>query len=283
MAYTVKEVAALAGVTVRTLHFYDSAGLLRPAYVGANGYRYYEEPQLLQLQQILFYRELGLALKEVRGILGRRSFAKTRALRSHREVLERKLDRTRTLIATIDRTVGHLKGKKRMKSEDMFDGFRVAAGGTRSDVGVELGGEPIDCKVSGRDSNAAMCVFEFAGSSDGPRHRHARQDEWIYVLAGEIDLELGKRKIRLGLGESVFVPRGVAHAWASASEQPARIIDVYEPAGSMESFFEAVGKYSQPPIHEALGLDGLRRLFAAHGMDIVGPPLRWDSKVPPKV
>jgi DNA-binding transcriptional MerR regulator len=56
MAYTVKQVAALSGVSVRTLHFYDETGLLKPAYVGSNSYRFYEEPQLLTLQQILFYR-----------------------------------------------------------------------------------------------------------------------------------------------------------------------------------------------------------------------------------
>ena len=62
MAYTVKKLAAISGVSVRTLHWYDEVGLLKPAYHGANGYRFYEEAQLLMLQQILFYRELGFEL-----------------------------------------------------------------------------------------------------------------------------------------------------------------------------------------------------------------------------
>ena len=66
MAYTVKQVAAMSGVSVRTLHFYDETGLLKPAYTKANGYRFYEEPQLLMLQQILFYRELGFELKRIK-------------------------------------------------------------------------------------------------------------------------------------------------------------------------------------------------------------------------
>src|SRR5438105_3753773 len=86
MAYTVKQVAAMSGVSVRTLHFYDETGLLKPAYCGANGYRFYEEPQLLMLQQILFYRELGLELKQIKEILGRQGFEKLGALRSHRKV-----------------------------------------------------------------------------------------------------------------------------------------------------------------------------------------------------
>src|SRR4026208_1080242 len=105
MAYTVKQVAAMSAVSVRTLHFYDETGLLKPAYVGANGYRYYEEPQLLTLQQILFYRELGLELKQIKRLLGRRDFAKIAALRSHRKVLQKNLTRTHTLIETIDKTL----------------------------------------------------------------------------------------------------------------------------------------------------------------------------------
>jgi hypothetical protein len=90
------------------------------------------------------------------------------------------------LIATLNKTIDHIKGTKKMSSEEMFAGFRVAPGGTRVDEVVKLGGEPNDCKVSGRDTGGAMCVFEFTGSSSGPRRRHRDQDEWIYVLDGEL-------------------------------------------------------------------------------------------------
>src|SRR5947207_8347209 len=128
MAYTVKQVAAMSGVSVRTLHFYDETGLLKPAYLGTNGYRFYEEPQLLRLQQILFYRELGFELKQIERILGRADFEIVAALQSHRKVLQKNLVRTRTLIETIDKTIQHLKGTKKMKSEEMLLGFSVAAG-----------------------------------------------------------------------------------------------------------------------------------------------------------
>ena len=123
MAYTVKTLAGLSGVSVRTLHFYDEVGLLKPAYLGANGYRYYEEPQLLTLQQILFYRELGIDLKQIKRILGRSDFDKVAALESHRKVLRKDLARTRKLIVTIDKTIEHLKGRKKMKRKEMFVGF----------------------------------------------------------------------------------------------------------------------------------------------------------------
>src|SRR4026208_866962 len=95
MAYTVKQVAAMSGVSVRTLHFYDETGLLKPAYHGVNGHRFYEEAQLLTLQQILFYRELGFELKQIERILGRSDFDKVAALESHRKVLRQNVARTR--------------------------------------------------------------------------------------------------------------------------------------------------------------------------------------------
>src|SRR6185295_7811910 len=110
MAYTVKKLAGMSGVSVRTLHFYDEVGLLKPAYHGANGYRFYEEAQLLMLQQILFYRELGFELKQIKKVLSRRDFDKVAALESHRKVLRRNLAHTRNLIVTIDKTIEHLKG-----------------------------------------------------------------------------------------------------------------------------------------------------------------------------
>src|SRR5580658_9819659 len=148
MAYTVKKVAAMSGVSVRTLHFYHETGLLKPAHLGANGYRFYEEAQLLTLQQILFYRELGFELKQIKEILSRADFEKVAALQSHRKVLEKNLARTRSLIETIDKTIRHLKGTKKMKSEELFLGFSVAAGKDRFGEHIKLGGEPHDCKVS---------------------------------------------------------------------------------------------------------------------------------------
>jgi DNA-binding transcriptional MerR regulator len=123
MAHTVKTVAAMSGVSIRTLHFYDEVGLLKPAYVGANGYRFYEEAQLLRLQQILFYRKLGFKLERIKKVLDQPNFDKVRALESHRKVLRKDLAHTRLLIKTIEKTLEHLKGTKKMKAEELFKGF----------------------------------------------------------------------------------------------------------------------------------------------------------------
>lgn len=123
MGYTVAQLAKLSGVTVRTLHWYDKIGLLKPAYHGVNGYRFYEEEQLLTLQQILFFRELGFELKDIRRIIGRSDFDQLAALTSHRQVLKKNLERTEKLIVTIDKTIKHIKGMKKMENHEMYLGF----------------------------------------------------------------------------------------------------------------------------------------------------------------
>lgn len=123
MAYTVTKLAKISGVSVRTLHWYDEVGLLKPAYYGSNGYRHYEEEQLLILQQILFFRELGFELKQIQKILKRSDFDKMVALSSHRQILQKNLVRTRQLIKTIDETIEHLKGTKKMKEQEIYYGF----------------------------------------------------------------------------------------------------------------------------------------------------------------
>jgi len=116
MVYTVRKLAQLSGVSVRTLHFYDEIGLLKPARVGENQYRYYEEEQLLALQQILFFRELGFELRKIQAVVNRPGFDRIEALRAHREVLLRERTRMGELISTIDQTLDRLKGGKRMKT-----------------------------------------------------------------------------------------------------------------------------------------------------------------------
>jgi len=123
MAYTVTKLAKVSGVSVRTLHWYDEIGLLEPAYYGSNGYRYYEEEQLLTLQQILFFRDLGFELKQIQRLLERGDFDKIVALRTHREVLKKNVKRTKELIKTIDKTIDHLKGDMKMNEQELFSGF----------------------------------------------------------------------------------------------------------------------------------------------------------------
>jgi DNA-binding transcriptional MerR regulator/quercetin dioxygenase-like cupin family protein len=281
MVYTVKQVAAMSGVSVRTLHFYDETDVLKPAYVGANGYRFYEEAQLLILQQILFYRELGFELRQIKSIVGRADFEKVAALQSHRQVLETKLARTQSLLATIDKTLMHLTGATDMKSEELFAGFSVAAGKDRFDEPIQLGGHAVDCKVSAADTHGTMCIFEF--TTGWPCHLHHDQDEWVYVVDGELDLVIGGKRCCARAGESVFIPRKVAHVWAPAGDKPCKVLNIYQPAGEIEKFVREVSSLPNLPTREDViqktytdeQLSSLRRLFDAHGMELLAPPPGW--------
>ena len=113
----------MAGVTPRTLHHYDDIGLLKPTRVGENGYRYYAEEALLKLQQILFYRELGFPLDDIKKIMGRRDFDVLGALQSHKDALQKQAVRLNRLLVTVDNTIQHIKGEKIMSPKGLFEGF----------------------------------------------------------------------------------------------------------------------------------------------------------------
>jgi DNA-binding transcriptional MerR regulator len=120
---TVKQLAAISGVTVRTLHHYDEIGLLKPASVGANGYRYYGRQEMLRLQRILFHRELGAPLNEIGELLDLEGGDQISVLLRHREKLEAERERYGQLIATIDLTVAGMRGEKLMSNADLYKGF----------------------------------------------------------------------------------------------------------------------------------------------------------------
>jgi DNA-binding transcriptional MerR regulator len=118
---TVKQVAKASGVSVRALHHYDHIGLLKPD-VGENGYRYYGEGEMLRLQHILFYRELGLPLAEIAHILDNPGFDTRAALLDLRRRVEEEIAQRRDLAQTIDRTLASLDAGKAVDDHRLFYG-----------------------------------------------------------------------------------------------------------------------------------------------------------------
>jgi len=123
MAYTIKEIADLAGVTPRTLRYYDEIGLLGPSQIGENGYRYYDHESLLILQQIMYFRELDVPLKDIQLILNLPEFNLVSALEDHRLTLQNRVRRLNTLIETVDQTIATIKGEWTMSDKEYFEGF----------------------------------------------------------------------------------------------------------------------------------------------------------------
>ena len=124
MEYTVKALAELAGVTPRTLRWYDRTGLLKPLRTTEAGYRLYGPKQLDRLQDILFYRELGLDLASIRAILDDPAFDRQTALQSHLTELKARRARLDELILTVQRTIDNLKGGTKMTDQEKFEAFK---------------------------------------------------------------------------------------------------------------------------------------------------------------
>jgi DNA-binding transcriptional MerR regulator len=123
MSYTIRKLADVSGVTVRALHYYEAAGLLSPARK-KNGYRIYEEKDLLRLQQIMFFRELDFPIPEIKKILNDPSFDQAKALEDHKQLIEEKRKRLAGLVKMIDATIKRIKRETIMKDEELYKAFK---------------------------------------------------------------------------------------------------------------------------------------------------------------
>lgn len=124
MTYSIQKIARLAGLTPRTLRYYDQIGLLHPADVSASGYRFYGGDEVDRLQQILFYKELGFPLVEIKTILDRPGYDRLEALQSHLVAMEEKREQIDLMINNLHKTLKALKGEQKMTDKEKFEGFK---------------------------------------------------------------------------------------------------------------------------------------------------------------
>jgi len=124
MEYTVQKLSRMAGVSTRTLRYYDEIGLLKPARINSSGYRIYGSEEVDRLQQILFYRELDVGLDEIKSIVGSPDFDARQALARHRDQLLAKRRQLDALLANIDLTLAHKEGISTMSDKQKFEGFK---------------------------------------------------------------------------------------------------------------------------------------------------------------
>jgi len=123
MEYTISRLAEIAGISTRTLRYYDELGLLSPARISSNGYRIYGQEEIDRLQQILFYRELGVPLDKIKEILSSKDFDRQAALESHLSALRAKRKQLDLLIANVEKTIKAAKGEIVMSDQEKFEGF----------------------------------------------------------------------------------------------------------------------------------------------------------------
>lgn len=124
MEYTVQKLSSLAGISTRTIRYYDEIGILKPARISSSGYRIYGESEVNKLQQILFYRELGVSLDNIREIITSPGFDSSRALVEHREKLLAKRRQLDVLIENVNKTIDQSEGRIKMSDREKFEGFK---------------------------------------------------------------------------------------------------------------------------------------------------------------
>ena len=155
-------------------------------------------------------------------------------------------------------------------------GFKILAGEGRIHGHIQLKGvnsNILDVKVSGSDTDGALAIFEQTSLSQGkgtPLHIHTSQDEIFYVIEGSYKFQVGEDKYDLTTGDSIFLPRQVAHAWTQVSEK-GKMTVIMQPAGKLENFFVTMAGLDHEPSKEEIS-----KIFADNDMQVVGPPLKID-------
>ncbi len=125
MFYSINQLTKLSGVSSRTLRYYDQIGLLKPAFCGKNNCRFYEQKDLISLQQILFFRELDYPLKDIQSIIKNDDFDQIESLKSHHILLTEKTEKINSMLKTINKTISHIQDKIKMAPEEFFNEIKL--------------------------------------------------------------------------------------------------------------------------------------------------------------
>jgi quercetin dioxygenase-like cupin family protein len=158
----------------------------------------------------------------------------------------------------------------------MVKGFKINSGEGRIHGHIKLKGvnsNILDVKVSGSDTNGDLAIFEQTSLSQGkgtPLHIHNSQDEIFYVMEGAYYFQAGEEKYNLTVGDSIFLPRKIAHAWTQVSEK-GKMSVILQPAGKLENFFITMSQLDHEPSQSEIA-----KIFADNDMQVVGPPLKLE-------
>ncbi|WP_093107345.1 MerR family transcriptional regulator [Salimicrobium album] len=192
MMMKVKEMAELSGVSVRTLHHYNDIGLLVPEEVTEAGYRIYSDKNLEVLQQILFFKELGLPLEKIKEIMHNPSFDRREALLMQRDTLYSKRERLDEVIRTIEKTIQELKGEIQMSNREKFTGFDFGHNPYEEEARERWGDQVVDeseekvKKMTGYDQEKFNEIFRelalIRGVSPESEIAQEKIDIWYHYL-----------------------------------------------------------------------------------------------------
>lgn len=164
------------------------------------------------------------------------------------------------------------QGNQTQKTKRSNKAFVVRATESRfGEKTVISGKNPNDIKVSQKDTNGDLTIFEYTGNEKGgpPLHVHPQQDEIFFIVEGEYLFQVGEDKHNLKAGDTIFLPRTIPHAFAQLTEY-GKMFFLFQPSGKMEDFFRKIGSLTSQPT-PAQGA----KIFADHDMKVVGPPLQF--------
>lgn len=155
-------------------------------------------------------------------------------------------------------------------------GIKVKSQEDRFQQELQFMGGQFHCKVSAKDTNGQLCIYDTSRQEKGgpALHKHFSQDEWFYVIRGQFIIQVGEETFQAGPGDSVFAPRMVPHAFVKTGDGEAQLVVLFQPAGSMEQYFAEVKKISSG-IPGAEQQNAMKDLWKKHGMEVVGPPLKF--------
>jgi mannose-6-phosphate isomerase-like protein (cupin superfamily) len=152
-------------------------------------------------------------------------------------------------------------------------GIKVASGTDRFQKSLKIGNAILDCKVSGKDTDSDLYIFESLNNlkNEGPPlHLHPDLDETFYILGGSMKFKVGDEIFYLKAGDSIFVPRNMPHAFTSNSDKPSKMLIIVQSATTMEAFFEELSKI------EKITPEIAAKIYQKHNMVLLGPPLFAD-------
>jgi quercetin 2,3-dioxygenase len=182
------------------------------------------------------------------------------------------MKRRKFILSSLSATPLVVSGAELKSTERSTKGFVVKAGSSRFAEKTKIGGlNPVDLKVSQKDTDGMLSISEYTGFTKGgpPLHIHPNQDEMFIILEGEHLFQLGDEQYHLMAGDTIFIPRNVPHAPAQLSER-GKYLFFFTPSGQMDDFFRVLGNL---PVTGQPSPEQMAKLFETHGMKIVGPPL----------
>lgn len=246
MEYTISELAKLAGVSTRTLRYYDEINLLKPARINSSGYRIYGQDQIDRLQQIRFFRELDVDLDTIVSIMTDPQFDKTEALQQHYDRLVHKRIHLDHLIQTIEKTIAHEKGEYSMTNEEKFAAFKEKM----IKENEEKYGEEIREKYGEQTIDASNAKL-----------RNMTEEDYNAMQSLEKELfELLKQALTLGDPHSHLAHEAAAkhkewlmYSWSNYSEEAhAGLAEMYVADERFQAYYDKVGVGAAELLRDAI-------------------------------